>query len=160
LFLVNDLLLPESAYGILFTVNTGLIIFIEVSMNIAMSEWKHHRSLALGTFLIAAGFGSMAFATNMLTVALTVVVWTFGEMIMLPSAAAYMGQIAPPARRGEYMGLYQMTFGLAFILGPWAGLQIYQHYTAHALWIVMFIIGLVSTIMMWRLREDKVRMYE
>ena len=154
LFLVNDLLLPESAYGILFTVNTGLIILIEVAMNIAMAHWPHRRALALGTFLIAAGFGAMALADGMWSVALTVVIWTFGEMITLPTAAAYMGQIAPPARRGEYMGLYQMMFGLAFITGPWLGLQLYEHFNAFVLWTSMFGIGLIGTLMMMRLREN------
>ncbi len=153
LFLVNDLRLPESAYGILFTVNTGLIILIEVAMNIAMAHWTHRRALTLGTFLIAAGFGAMALADGMLTAALTVVIWTFGEMITLPAAAAYMGQIAPPARRGEYMGLYQMMFGLAFIIGPWLGLQLYDHFNAQVLWAAMFGIGLVGTLMMMRLKE-------
>lgn len=122
-------------------------------MNIAMAHWTHRRALTLGTFLIAAGFGAMALADGMLTAALTVVIWTFGEMITLPAAAAYMGQIAPPARRGEYMGLYQMTFGLAFIIGPWLGLQLYDHFNAHILWGAMFGIGLIGTLMMGRLRE-------
>jgi MFS family permease len=155
LFLVNDLQLPESAYGILFTINTGLIIFLEVSMNLAMADWPHRKALALGTFLMAAGFGSMAFATDMITSALTVVIWTFGEMILLPTAAAYMGQIAPPARRGEYMGYYQMSFGIAFIIGPWIGLQLYENYSGQILWMVMFLIGILSTMMMLRLRENK-----
>lgn len=153
LFLVNDLLLPESAYGILFTVNTGLIILIEVAMNIAMAHWPHGRALALGTLLIAAGFGTMAFANGLAAVMGTVIIWTFGEMITLPTAAAYMGHIAPPSRRGEYMGLYQMTFGLAFIVGPWLGLQLYEHFNAQILWGTMFGIGLISAMMMWRLRE-------
>lgn len=155
LFLVNDLLLPESAYGILFTVNTGLIILIEVAMNLAMAHWSHRRALTLGTFLIAAGFGSMALANGMMSVALTVVIWTFGEMITLPTAAAYMGQIAPPARRGEYMGLYQMMFGLAFIAGPWLGLQLYEHFNARVLWLTMLGIGLIGTLMMMRLNENR-----
>ncbi len=155
LFLVNDLHLPESAYGILFTINTGLIIFIEVSLNLAMASWRHRTALALGTFLVAAGFGAMALASDMLTAAITVVIWTFGEMIMLPTAAAYMGQIAPPERRGEYMGYYQMSFGIAFIIGPWIGLQVYEHYSGQTLWVVMFLIGLLSSMMMWRLKEHE-----
>ncbi|KAB2878177.1 MFS transporter [bacterium] len=153
LFLVNDLLLPESAYGILFTINTGLIILIEVAMNIAMAHWPYRRALTLGTFLIAAGFGAMAFANGMPAVAVTVVIWTFGEMIVLPTAAAYMGHIAPASRRGEYMGLYQMMFGLAFIIGPWLGLHLYEHFNAQVLWAAMFGIGILSTLMMRQLRE-------
>ena len=31
----------------------------------------------------------------------TVVIWTFGEMILFPSTAAYVSELAPASRRGE-----------------------------------------------------------
>src|SRR5207249_9397911 len=85
-----------------------LIIFLEVPLNLRMAAWPHGRALALGAFLIGAGFGSMAFATGFRSVALTVVIWTFGEMILLPASSAYAAEIAPVAQRGSYIGLYTM----------------------------------------------------
>ncbi len=158
LFLVNTLHLPESNYGILFTINTVLIVAVEVALNLRMSHWTHRRALALGTFLCGAGFGAMMFADNFFTVALTVVIWTFGEMIIFPGAGAYMAELAPPDRRGEYMGYYQMGFSFAFMTGPWIGIQIYEHFGATILWIGAFAFGCVSALMMSRISENPVKL--
>lgn len=155
LYLVNDLHLHESAYGILFTINTALIIIAEVWLNLKMSHWKHNHTLALGAILVGIGFGAMIIAIDIWTVALTVVIWTFGEMILFPGQAAYMGEIAPPNRRGEYMGYYQMTFSLAFILGPWTGIQVYEHWGPYALWISMLGLGLLSAALMSRIHSNQ-----
>jgi predicted MFS family arabinose efflux permease len=62
LFLVHDLKFSESAYGLLFTINTILIILLEVPLNTAMAHWPHRHSMALGALLCGAGFGALAFA--------------------------------------------------------------------------------------------------
>ncbi len=152
LFLVRDLRLSESAYGLLFTVNTVLIILVEVPLNGAMAEWSHARTLALGSFLSAVGFGAMAFAGNFIAVAATVVIWTFGEMMVFPASAAFVADAAPTDRRGQYMGLYQMTFSLAFTVGPWLGTIALDRLGARVLWGIAFAVGCVSTAMMWRVR--------
>jgi MFS family permease len=156
LFLVNNLHLQESAYGILFTINTGIIIFLEVSLNLAMAHWSHRKSLSLAVLLVAIGFGSMMFSTGFFTVAITVVIWTFGEMILFPGASAYMAELAPAARRGEYMGYYQMMFSFAYILGPWIGIQTYEHFGPTILWSGVFILGLISAFMMSRISNSEI----
>ena len=58
LFLVRNLRLPESLYGTVFTLNTLLIVALEVPLNTAMAHWSHRRTLTLGALLYAIGFGS------------------------------------------------------------------------------------------------------
>jgi predicted MFS family arabinose efflux permease len=151
LYMVQDLKLTAAAYGILFTVNTLLIVFLEVGINTSTAHWPHRRTLALGSALCGLGFGALAWAGNLWQVAATVVVWTFGEMLIFPGMADYLTDIAPPSRRGEYMGLSQMMMGLAFTLGPWAGLQVMAHWGSHALWLLMLALGLTAAAMMARL---------
>ena len=104
LVLINDLRMNETLYGLLFPINTLLITFVEVPLNSAMSHWDHRRSLALGALLFGVGFGALIFADSFFEVALTIVIWTFGEMIFLPTSGAYIADIAPKNRQGEYMG--------------------------------------------------------
>lgn len=153
LFLVRYLQLPESIYGLIFTVNTLMIVAIEVPLNTAMSDWPHRRTLTLGAFLYAVGFGSFAFVRHFSEVIACVVVFTFGEMILLPGSAAYAAEIAPPERRGEYMGLYTMSFSIAFSLGPLAGASILQRWGPHGLWGVAFVSGCIATSLMSRIGE-------
>jgi MFS family permease len=81
----------------------------------------------------------------------TVVIWTFGEMILLPASAAYVSDIAPSAQSGAYMGLYTMGFSLAFAIGPWLGTQIMETFGASAVWLGTFACGCITAIMMWSL---------
>lgn len=155
LFLVQDLSLSESTFGLLFTLNTVIIIAIEVPLNTAMAHWQHKHTLMLGSLLIGLGFGGLAFVNGLTGVAATVVVWTFGEMILLPGMSAYMADIAPPARRGEYMGLYTMAFSVAFAVGPWLGNYVYELFGPLTLWIGTLIFGCLSALMMLRVRTTE-----
>lgn len=151
LFLVRDLQLPESRYGILFAINTVMIILLEVPLNTGMSHWPYRRALSLGCLLWGVGFGALIFTTNFAGAAFSVAVWTFGEMILFPGAAAYVSEIAPAERRGVYMGIYQMSFSLAFILAPLLGTHVLERFGATAWWSATFALGCLSAAMMWRI---------
>jgi len=88
-----------------------------------------------------------------------VAVWTFGEMILMPGSAAYAAEIAPTGRRGEYMGLYTMSFSFAFSPGPWLGARLLERQGPEALWGAAFVSGCVSTLLMSRigLKKSNVR---
>ena len=150
LFLVENLRLSAAVYGLLFTVNTLMIVFLEVPLNLATRHWTARRTLGLGSALCAAGFGALAFARTLPEVIGTTVVWTFGEMLVFPGMADYLTAIAPERRRGEYMGLAQMMMGLGFTVGPWGGLQILARLGGRALWIFMGAVGLVSAALLSR----------
>lgn len=148
LFLVRDLHYRESFYGLLFAVNTLLIILLEVPLNLAMAGWSYRWTLVLGAALYAVGFGGMAVLRTVPGLLLTVVVWTFGEMIAIPASGAYTADIAPPGRAGLYAGAYASTFSLAILVGPWAGTIALERFGATALWIGMFVIGILSAVVL------------
>jgi MFS family permease len=153
LFLVEDLHLSPAFYGGLFTLNTVMIVFMEVPLNAATAHWPHRRGLALGALLFAIGSGMFAFPGGPITIVVAMIVWTFGEMLLFPQAAAYVAEIAPLARRGEYMGAYSLAFSLAFAVAPWAGTTGYARFGARPLWIAVFLVGAISAWMMMHVRE-------
>src|SRR5271156_3720073 len=160
LFLVGYLHFPESVFGTIFTVNILLIVALEVPLNTATEHWTHRRTLMLGAFLYAVGFGSYALvgiAPFGRTAGLfaAVVIWTFGEMILMPGSSAYAAEIAPPERRGEYMGLYTMSFNIAFAVGPWMGASILGKWGATTMWSAAFVSGCISTLLMSRIEPRK-----
>ncbi len=156
LFFVRDLHLPESSFGLMFTINTVLIILLEVPLNLATAHRPHREMLTVGALLVGAGFGAMVFASDFLSVALTVVIWTFGEMIFLPSSATYVSEMAPRERRGEYMGMFQMTFSLGFALSALFGTAVLDYFGATILWTSTFAAGCFSAIMLWNLKTRRV----
>jgi len=143
-FLVRDLHYRESFYGLLFVVNTVLIVVAEVPLNLAMAGWSHRRTMVLGAVLYALGFGSMAVLHSVPGLLLSAVVWTFGEMIAIPASSAYAADIAPPGRTGQYAGAYASMFSLAILVGPWAGTIALEQFGGTALWSGILVIGLLS----------------
>jgi MFS family permease len=129
LYLVRDLHYPESFYGMLFVLNTLLIVAVEVPLNLAMS---------------AVGFGALGIVHSAMAITATVVIWTFGEMVLFPVSTAYVADLAPAGRTGEYMGAYSSTFSLALIVGPWAGTAALDRFGPVAAWGGVFMCGLVS----------------
>ena len=144
LYLVRDLHYRESFYGMLFMLNTLLIVAVEVPLNLAMSRWSHRHATMLGVLLFSIGFGALGVAHSAAAITVTVVIWTFGEMVLFPVSTAYVADLAPPGRSGEYMGAYSSTFSLALIVGPWAGTAALDRFGPVAAWAGVFVCGMVS----------------
>lgn len=155
LFLVRDLKLSEAIFGLLFTLNTIIIVSLEIPINSITNNWPYRRSLGLGTLLIAFGFGAMAFVTDALTAAFSVVIWTFGEMILFPASSAFVAEVSPTNKKGLYMGLYAMLFGFGTILAPVLGTQILENQGSKTLWLLCLVFGLISSIMMLQVSLKK-----
>jgi len=153
LFIVSDLGYTNAVFGLLTAVNTVLIIFIEVPLNDSMRNWDDRKSIGLGALLSGVGFGLMAFTNTIPPIVFLIVIWTFGEMIFFPSAGEYIAKIAPEKQRGEYMGYFQMSFSFAFMVGPWLGTTALDLYGPFNLWIGCLVFGLISTVMMLRLKK-------
>jgi len=154
LFLVGQRGLTEAGFGMLLAINTVLIILVEVPLNTAMADWSNRHALALGALLIGIGFGGMVFDGGVVWLGLTVVVWTFGEMILLPASAAYVSDVAPPRQSGAYMGLYSMGFSVAFAIGPVLGVQAMERLGSRSVWIGTFVCGFVTAVLILNARKE------
>ena len=148
LFLVNNLSFSPAFYGALFTINTLLIVALEVPLNQRTAHWPAAWPLLIGCSLFALGFGGLAIVASATGVLITVVLWTFGEMMLFPAMSAYLGDIAPAAQRGAYMGAYSMSLSLALTFGPWAGTQILSVFGPTELWLIMFVFGALAAALM------------
>jgi MFS family permease len=144
LYLVQYLSLSPAFYGMLFTINTLLIVALEVPLNTATAHWSNARLLVLGSMLFAIGFGALAVIASPAGVIATVIVWTFGEMLVFPAFAAHMSDIAPENRRGTYMGAYTMSLSVALTVGPWMGTQLLAMFGPVVVWSVMFGLGALA----------------
>jgi MFS family permease len=153
LYIVDDLKYSTAAFGLLSAINTVLVIIAEVPLNNMMSNMSYRKSMFIGAMFAAVGFGAMAVARDTTPLILTIIIWTVGEMIFFPVSAAYASEIAPPNKRGEYMGYFQMTFSFAFSAGPWLGTVVYQNYGSVVLWSGALVMGLVTAGLMLFVRE-------
>ena len=153
IFLSRDLGFPLSFYGLLFTLNTLLIVFLELLLNIAMINWSYRINFMLGSLFITAGFAGMYYASLQWHVMLLTAIWTIGGMILYPSACGYIAEIAPESHRGSYMSLYSTCSNLGMLFGPWGGALIMQKFGFGGLWATCGFFGIFAIITFKYLRE-------
>jgi MFS family permease len=148
LYLVQYLHLSPAFYGMLFTINTLLIVGLEVPIITATLHWPNRRSLIIGCVLFAIGFGALGVIASPAGVIATVVVWTFGEMLLFPAMSAHLAEMAPENRRGAYMGAYSMSLSISLTVGPWMGTQLLASLGPVKVWAVMFALGALAAVLM------------
>ncbi|UCE40122.1 MAG: MFS transporter [Candidatus Aminicenantes bacterium] len=127
--------LAENRIGQLIMINTLLIVGLEM----LLIHWIGKRSLtcfiAVSFFLTGLGFALMPFGRGFLYAALTVAVWTFGEMLSMPLLGSLIASRAGPKSMGRYMGLFSFAFSLSMIVGPVLGTSVYGRFGPTTLWL-------------------------
>jgi MFS family permease len=93
-----------------------------------------------------------------------VVVWTVGEILVLPIANAVVADVAVPGMRGRYQGAYGLSFGVAAFAAPLVGTAVLQHVGGTALWLGCLVLGacvalgqLALAPRLRRLRDERLR---
>ena len=100
-------------------------------------------TLAVGSLLVGLGFALNAWAESLAALAVTVVIWTIGEIVYAPVASAYVADIAPVHLRGRYQGAWGLTWGVAFMLGPGIGAALFA-WNGDAFWLLCGLLGAIS----------------
>jgi len=68
----------------------------------------------------------------------------------MPSSVAYVADISPPNYRGRYMGMYHVTFSLAFAMGPWIGALLFDQFGGTVVWRTALCAGGLSSALLWQ----------
>jgi MFS family permease len=134
------------AYGMLISINGVMIVLFELLLTSWTQKFPPQPLIALGYGLTGVGFALTGFATGMPMLAVTVVIWTLGEMIYAPVTGAFVTGLAPERFRGRYMGLWHSTWSAGLILGPLIGTWLYEK-NPNALWVACLFVGGLSSVL-------------
>ena len=126
--------LAENKIGQLLAVNTIMIVVLEMVLMEKIRRFPLTRVINFSFIMLGAGLGLMPLGRGFGFGAITVAVWTFGEMLSMPLVSALIAERADDATRGRYMGIFSLGFSLAFIIAPAAGMAVYGKFGGNALW--------------------------
>lgn len=144
LYIVRDLSLSPAVYGWVFAFSGILIVLFELPFTAASRRWPHRGLLVAGAALTAVGFAAHAVARGPVLLFAIAIVWTAGEILLGPAAAARVADLEPPGRRGVYLGMYNGVWSGAFALGPWLGAQSLTGLGPELHWAAVGIVGLTG----------------
>jgi MFS family permease len=135
--------LPPSDYGLAIAVNGALIVVITLQISRLAEGWPRYFVMALAALLLGVGFGLTELAGSLAFYALTVAIWTVGEVIGAAVAPVIVAEMSPRQMRGLYQGIWGSSWGLAFFLGPALGGFVFEQYGSAALWGGAFVLGVM-----------------
>ena len=132
---------PARVFGGLVAANGVLIAIFEIGTVERLKRFRRLRVAALGTLLGGLGFALTGVFMHWAWFLLTVVIWTFGEILCLPFTMAFLTDWAPPAWRGRYLSWYGATWSLAIGLNPILFLPLHSRLGDRAFWPLMLLIA-------------------
>ena len=138
--------IPEALYGWIPTTNALMCVFIQFSVTQITRRYKTLPVATAGMLIYAIGAGSVALMTGFWGFWLSMVILTFGELTLVPTASKYVADIAPADLRGRYMSVYWLGWGLARTLAPLIGGFLNDNLFPQAIWIGGLLIGLTSAL--------------
>lgn len=138
-------------FGAAIAVNGVLIVALQIPLT-RYIEHRDPRSLLIVSSLLAGyGFGATAFAGSVGVYALTVCVWTLGEMINAPTQTGLVVRLSPVHGRGRYQGVYTMSWSVAGLIAPLMSGWMIDRFGAEWLWGMCALVGTVSALGYWLL---------
>ena len=148
--------------GFVLGLNGMVIVLVQPFLAPVLGRFDRSHVLSVGALLLGSGFGLNVVASGPALFSLGVVVWTVGEIFLLPTANAVVADIALPHMRGRYQGAYGLSFGLAGFGAPLIGTAVLQRFGSSALWLGCLGAGLLVSAghaalgpRLTRLREER-----
>src|SRR3954447_16407061 len=120
--------LSERQIGIVFFVNTSVIVVAQLPISRAIEGHRRLRALALmplmwavAWLMVDAGGYWLAGTSAFLVIVAALALFGIGECFHGPAHQALVAEIAPDHLRGRYFAVHSLSWGLAGTVGPAAG---------------------------------------
>ncbi|GLW70012.1 MFS transporter [Kitasatospora phosalacinea] len=127
--------LSAARFGLVISLNGVLIVLLQLPLTRLMEQRDRTALLVAGALLTGWGFGLTALAGSSAALyALTVAIWTVGEIVTAPTMMALVAEHSPARARGRYQGVYSLSWSLASFVGPLGGGLLLQYAGSWALW--------------------------
>ncbi|MER5972489.1 MFS transporter [Streptomyces sp. NPDC002055] len=151
-------------YGLVAAVNGVLIVVLQIPVTRFIEHRDPARHLILASLLIGFGFGLTAFAGSLTVYALTVCVWTLGEVINAPTQMGLVVRLSPTHGRGRYQGMVVLSWAVASLVAPLLSGFVIDRFGPDTLWYASAVVGAVAAVgyalLMRRLPDDRPALLE
>ena len=136
--------LPENLFGWLPTTNALMCVFIQFPLTQVSRRFRPLPVIGVGMLIYALGVGSVALMNSFWGFWTSMVLMTYGELTLVPTASKYIADLAPADMRGRYMSFYWFAWGIARGAAPLIGGMLNDNVSPRSIWIGGLTIGLAS----------------
>ncbi|MET8945723.1 MFS transporter [Streptomyces sp. NPDC004542] len=105
-------------YGLVISLNGLLVVALQLPAGRVLARYRPAGPLVVGALLLGGGLGLTAVAGSLAAYALTVVIWTVGEIVLAPTSMATVAELVPDHSQGRHQGLYSFAWAAAACVAP------------------------------------------
>lgn len=136
IFYKKEAHLSSETIGYILGFSGFIVVILEMLLvQIAERYFKLKYTMFLGTFLCAISFAMLVLDTSVWFLVLSISLLSIGEIWSLPFMATITALRSGNHNKGVYMGILGIAFSLSFIVNPYLGTYIAEHFGFFVLWI-------------------------
>jgi MFS family permease len=147
--------MDSQMYGLAIATNGLLIVLLQPFAAHWVKAWPRHGVLAFAALLVALGFALVPWAGSLSVIALTVCIWTLGEILYAPVNATVVAESAPPDLRGRYQGAFGAMWSLTAFTAPVIGTSLVGSFGLTTFWLCCGALGTLVAVLQWFRRPTK-----
>ncbi|RSD09474.1 MDR family MFS transporter [Amycolatopsis eburnea] len=123
-YVLDTLRLPAWQPGVLFALNTVLVVLAQTVVAARVDRFRRARTLQVaavvwaGAFLLYAAVPLVTALPAFAVLSVATAVFTAAELLQAPTSSALIVALAPAHLRGRYLGLEELLWGAARVLAP------------------------------------------
>jgi MFS family permease len=125
---VGDRGLVRVPQQVLISLNAALIVLLVVPVSWAVQRLRTLSAMFFGMIMSTAGVLVAGLTGNGWVLLAGIFLFSLGEMLTGPKKSEYLGLIAPPGKKGLYLGYVNIPVGLGVGAGSWIAGQVYGHF--------------------------------
>lgn len=141
-----------SFLGVLWSAHSIVIIILSVPILRIMEKRDSLHSIVIGTSLFFVGIVGFAFSLHFTSFLISMIIFTIGEIFLIPAEYAIIDEITPDHIRGTYFGAVSFT-ALGSFIGPGLSGLILSRFNGFTMFLFLALLSLVSIIFyFWGIR--------
>jgi MFS family permease len=142
--------------GLIWTITSILVIVLQGPTTRLFAGRLHPlHMMGLGMVIIGSALGSVAFSSSYWHLLGSAILFTLGEMLIMPISDAIVSDLARPEMLGTYFGVSAFVFGAGETIGNIGGGQLMEWAsTTGALavpWLTFAVLGVIIAALFWML---------
>ncbi|MBA4493793.1 MDR family MFS transporter [Paenactinomyces guangxiensis] len=149
IYLTNQVEQGEKLFSILLSVNAATVIFLQPLLARKMEKISPFLLIMAGSALFALGEIGFGMTAMWWVFIFSMLIFSIGEILVIPSEYMLIDQITPNGMRGSYYGA-QSFIGLGLVIGPWLSNLILDLFGAKTMFLIMAFIAISSILFYWR----------
>lgn len=137
--------LKPYVFGVLFSINGAMVVFLQIPIRKGAMRVGSTKAFIIAQTFYAVGFAYFMLSRDFAHFLIGIVVLTIGEIIFVPAISGFVANLSPADKRGRYMALTGLFFGIGGSVGSLIGFGLYDILLDKAMiWGLLGIVGFAT----------------